>query len=292
MSAALLVSWFFYSCVSSDPKLDGFDFRLFNNTPLEELAQAVKKEDTTKIRELIRSGNIEIDYQEPKFGSTLLMMAVLNDKYNSCQALLKYGASPNIHDNYNGTSPIIYAADFEADYSDNAKYLKLMLRYNANVNDIEIGNRQEGNTTRLTPLLAACNDVNQRVSPLQKVMLLVNAGADINRTNEFNNFALREALLHEHYDVVYYLLSKGAKYDMMLFDRGEFSKGGKKIFIADYLRELTPEPNSQAYNDKIRIVVFLRDKGIDYYSIPIPKEVEMKVKRLYPDTWKEYLKKY
>lgn len=126
-------------------------------------------------------------------------------------------------------------------------------------------------------------------SPLQKVIKLVAAGAEINYTNEYNDFALREAILHEHYDVVYYLLNQGAKYDVLLFDRRDFAKDGSKIYFVNYLRELTPPLNSEAYKYKTKIVKFLSERGIDYYRIPIPMDVKRKIKQIYPDTWKEYI---
>jgi len=141
-------------------------------------------------------------------------------------------------------------------------------------------------------LLVACSDVNQFVSPIEKVKVLVESGANVNYKNEFNDFPLVEALMHKHFDVTLYLLQKGADYSQILFDRAEFSKGGKKIYIADFLREILLPLDSKEYQQKMVVVEFLRQKGIDYKKVPIPDFVVKEVKETYPQNWKEYLEKY
>jgi ankyrin repeat protein len=41
---------------------------------------------------------------------------------------------------------------------------------------------------------------------------LIDAGSDLNFKNEFNMTPLRQSLISEHYDVILYLLMKGAEY--------------------------------------------------------------------------------
>ena len=291
---------FFISCSSRDTPVDknnllGDDYRLFQDTPVWTLAKAVQDEDTVKIKNTVHQEKIDIDYQEPIFGETLLILTVRNQHYNSCKVLLELGANPNKHDNYNGVSAMIEAANIEnhKNYQDdNTRFLRLLLRYGGNPNDEETGERQEGNTTRRTPLLAACKDVNEFVSPIEKVKLLVEAGANVNCKDEFNGFPIKMALMLEHYDVVLYLLQKGADYNKMLFDRSDFSKGGKKIYMSDLLREHLQPLESEKYKQKMLVVDFLKQKGIDYRKIPIPDFVVKETKEMYPDSWKEYLEKY
>jgi hypothetical protein len=61
----------------------GYQFELFKNTPNWELALAVKNEVTIGIRRLLKEGNFNINLQEPKFGVTLLHLAIGNDKLAS-----------------------------------------------------------------------------------------------------------------------------------------------------------------------------------------------------------------
>ena len=283
-----------YSCngIISKDNLTGADYDLFKNTPDWGLAKAVKVENIEEIKRIVREERVNIDFQEEKFGNTLLMLTVENNHYNSCKALLEVGADPNIHDNYNGSTALIDAAGKENYKDDNTRFLKLLLSHGANPNEEETGARQAGNTTRKNPLLVACSDVNQFVSPIGKVKMLVEAGAKVNYKNEYNHFPLREALIHKHYDVVLYLLQKGANYDEVLFDRSKFQSNGKKIYIADLLREHLLPLESQEYQLKMEIVEFLKENGIIYRNVPIPGFVIMEAKKTYPKSWKEYLEKY
>jgi ankyrin repeat protein len=287
----------FMSCGNRDTLVDkstllGKDYRLFQGTPVWNLAKAVQDEKVEEIKRIVQEEKVNVDYQDEKFGNTLLMLSVGNQHYNSCKTLLELGADPNKHDNYTGSTALIDAAGIENYKDDNTRFLKLLLSHGANPNEEETGKRQEGNTTRKTPLLVACSDVNQFVSPIEKVKVLVESGANVNYKNEFNDFPLAEALMHKHYDVVLYLLQKGADYSLMLFDRGEFSKDGKKIYIADLLREHLLPLDSKEYQQKMEVIEFLKQKGIDYRKVPIPDFVVKEAKETYPKNWREYLEKY
>jgi uncharacterized protein len=279
------------SCHSSKENLLGNDYALFKETPVWELAQAVEEEDLEEIKKLVQEEKLDVNYPEPKYGNTLLMLTVLNQQYASCKTVLELGADPNQHNSYSGSSAIINAAEIQ-NYPTDTTFLKLLLSHGGNPNDEEVGPRKESNTTRLTPLLAACSGVMQNANPIEKVKLLVGAGANVNYKNEFSGFALKEALLHENYDVALYLLEKGADYNEMLFDRGAFSEGGKKIYIADFLREQFLSLDSEEYKQKMAIVAFLKERDIDYRKTPIPDYAKDEAKKMYPKNWKDYLEKY
>jgi len=76
-------------------KLLGNDYRLFQDTPAWILAKAVEDEDISKIKEEITEKKINIDFQEPRFGNSLLMLAIGNNQYKTAEELLKLGADPN-----------------------------------------------------------------------------------------------------------------------------------------------------------------------------------------------------
>ena len=88
----------FSSCSQNNLFGPGYSWDLFKNTPNWNLAKAVANEDTTHIYAIIHSGHADINLQEPKFGRTLLMLAVGNDKEISTSALLKLGADVNLRD--------------------------------------------------------------------------------------------------------------------------------------------------------------------------------------------------
>jgi uncharacterized protein len=43
---------------------------------------------------------------------------------------------------------------------------------------------------------------------------------------------------------------------------------------------------------KLAINEFLKQKGIDYKKVPIPDFILEKIKRDYPNNWKEYIEQY
>lgn len=275
-----------------DGKLFGSDYRLFSETPVWELAQAVKRGDTAAIRRIAQNNKTVVDYQEPVYGQTLLIVAVANHHYESATALLDVGADPNKHNFSSGSSAIIDAAGIYDDQGDNTRFLKLLLSYGGNPNDEETGPRKEGNTTRNTPLQEACFGSIDYGSPIEKVKLLVKAGADVNHKNEYNLYPLQVALMFDHYDVALYLLNQGAKYDDVIIDRTKFSKDGKKIYIAEYLREQMLPLESEGFKQKMAVVAFLQQHGIDYWKTPIPDYMIEEAKKKFPDSWQEYLKVY
>ena len=58
------------------------------------------------------------------------------------------------------------------------------------------------------------------------------------------------------------------------------------------LREFTPELNSKKHKEKLEMIKFLKQKGIDYNAVPIPDFVLEKIKRDYPKNWEEYIEQY
>ena len=198
------------------------DYRLFDRTPLHDLARAVEQQDTAAIRALFPRQPHQADYAEPKFGNTLLMLTVANQQYDACRALLQLGADVHPHDTFSGSSALIQAAGTEG----NARLIRLLLQHGANPNDLETGPRRGRNTQRFTPLIKAA------AASLENVQVLVGAGAGVNYENEYQSTALSEALLTEHYEIALCLLQKGARDDKPLFDRD-----GKDIFAQDLLAE-------------------------------------------------------
>ncbi|WPQ66297.1 hypothetical protein SIO70_15660 [Chitinophaga sancti] len=71
------------ACWDASGTLLGSDYRLFKDTPASELARAVKREDTTAIRGIASGNKMFIDFQEPVYGKTLLMLAVTIYKFRN-----------------------------------------------------------------------------------------------------------------------------------------------------------------------------------------------------------------
>lgn len=261
----------FSNCKYDKFKLRGNDYRLFEDTPAWELAKAVKKEDVSKIDLIVSSNPKIIDYQEPMYGQTLLMLTIMNQQYKSFKALLAKGADVNIHDTYNGTSPLIEACNSK--YYD-LIYAKMLIESGANVNDVEIGERREGNSTRLTPLIAASVAGN-----INLVQFLVTKNADVNYQNEFGQSALSEAVMVDNYHIAYYLILNGANYQRPIFYRPDYSiplekrdsdDKGTPIYLIDCLNEdFSKEDTSQhKYMNMIMDFVKKRVGGTESEAIP------------------------
>lgn len=256
-------------CNQEKEKLSGLDIRLFKDGPAWELAKAVQSEDTIKIKKIISEHTVSVDYQEPKFGETLLLWAVWANHYKSSKVLLECGADPNLQDNSNGNSAFIYAADkFET-----STYLKLLLAYKGDVNAVT---KNDSTNILCTPLITAA------YHRLESVKLLIDAGADINYTAKNFKCALGSAFTFKKVDIVSYLLiDKKADY------KRSFGKtiDGKDIIITDMLRHWVFPLNSDSYRKKMEIVAYLKKQGVDYTKAPIPEHYL----KNYP---KEFLDKY
>lgn len=273
--------------------LTGSDYRLFQNTPAWELAKAVQDENEKKIDEIVSKNSKLINYQEPKYGNTLLMLTIMNQQIKPFKSLLEKKADINIHNTFDGTSAIIEACGSK--YYD-IKYAEILIQNGANVNDIETGERKKGNSTRVTPLIEA-----SKTGLLELVALLISNGADVNYINEFNQSALSESIMQRKYEVSHYLLQNRADYKRPIFYRPDYSipvenqdpnDKGKPMYLVDVLREAFLDLDTDEYKYKMKIVDFLKSKGIDYRAVPIPEYIKKKAQENYPNNWKEYLEKY
>lgn len=155
-------------------KLLGTDYRLFQDTPVWVLAKAVEDNDAEKIKAEVINNKVNINYQESRFGNSLLMLAITNSQYETTEELLKLGADPNLKDFYRGTNAVIDATDNE-----DPKYLKLLLKYGGKANSLETAPGKEGNQARSTALNNAISYVDKY--SMEKVKLLIDAGADYNK---------------------------------------------------------------------------------------------------------------
>jgi ankyrin repeat protein len=263
-------------------KLLGYDYRLFQDTPAWNLAKAVEDEATVKIIAEVKKKGVNPDFQEPKFGNTLLMMAIQNGDYESVKTLLELGADPNKVDKYRGASAMIDAAKAES-----PKYLNLLLKYNGDPNAIETAPTRQGDNSRKTALVSSMSYLDD--SSLKKVKLLVEAGADINYYNEgHTNLPLSNAIKFDKMDVALYLLKKGADYKRFMYKMSD----GQEVYILEALRYNLYDLNSEKYKTKMEIVYFLKERGLDYWKEPIPERVQKEIKEKYPNDWQNYIKRY
>ena len=140
-----LVLFVCFSCIEPNVKdMLGDDFRLYKHTPAWSLAKAVEDEDTTEISKQVLQMHIPVDYRDPKYKQTLLMLATRTNKIESVEKLLALGANPNAHDDstkYFGESAVLSACRFTGPSS---KILALLLKYGGDPNSTACGVQEDG----------------------------------------------------------------------------------------------------------------------------------------------------
>ena len=267
---------------ANSSELLGNDYRLFKNTRAWTLAKAVQDGNTTKIKNEVVTNKINPDFREPKFGNTLLMLAIMNSNFASAKALLQLGSDPNLGNTYRGTSAMIEAAEKK-----DARFLRLLLKYNGDPNSIERGSKTGGDIVIANTLISAIRYLDD--NSLERVKILVEAGADINYYNENHiKTPLSKAILSNNMDVALYLLEKGANYHLPIYTQMD----GHKVYILEALRKCLMDINSETYNNKLDVISFLKYKGLDYGKEPVPETIKKEIVERYPKTWAEYLTEY
>ena len=160
------------SCLDFTPEIIGYRFELLKDTPVWELAKAVKSEDTNEIKRLIQEKHLDVNYQEHKseWGVTLLDLAVGNGKVKSVKALLENGARID-------NSQLNQLCDITINIKHRTEILKLLLQHGANPNKVQVGYYYlKGDSIPKairTPLNGAFDD-------LACTKLLLDYGADMN----------------------------------------------------------------------------------------------------------------
>lgn len=248
----------------------GDDFRLYKHTPAWSLAKAVEDEDTTEISKQVLQMHISVDYRDPEYKQTLLMLATRTNKIESVKKLLELGANPNAHNDstkYFGQSAVLLACRFTRPSS---KILALLLKYGGNPNSTACG-VQENGLGEIVPIRDFALSAAV-FSSFEKVKLLVDAGANINYATSTENCAIENCMIFDRMDIMLYLLQKGADYRRK-FKEIDLDKPDYPTFEVDILyklRKCVYPIGSKEYTDKMKVVNFLKKKGLDYWKSPIP----------------------
>lgn len=248
----------------------GDDFRLYKHTPAWSLAKAVEDEDTTEISKQVLQMHISVDYRDPEYKQTLLMLATRTNKIESVKKLLELGANPNAHNDstkYFGQSAVLLACRFTRPSS---KILALLLKYGENPNSTACG-VQENGLGEIVPIRDFALSAAV-FSSFEKVKLLVDAGANINYATSTENCVIENCMIFDRMDIMLYLLQKGADYRRK-FTEIDLDKPDYPTFEVDILyklRKCVYPIGSKEYTDKMKVVNFLKKKGLDYWKSPIP----------------------
>ena len=274
------------ACSNGDYRIT--DVGIYEGTPAWELAKAAKSQDVKKIAKIAEKSPGVLNYQDPKYKITLLYWAVGMEKYDSAEALLKAGADPNI------ITPHGTALYLAAGYSfiDNqakkdATFVRLLLEHGANPNIA--GDNCE------TPLMESIG------CGIEKTKALVEAGADVNYRSAKGMTAAIQAMWTadgarttvatelEVMEYAYYLIvEKKADVTKPYLGRGS----GEAIPPVIYLRNWFMKLDDKGYQRKREVIEEFARQGVDYWSTEVPKRQFDQIKKLFPDTWEEYVKRY
>ncbi|WP_243186991.1 ankyrin repeat domain-containing protein [Clostridium muellerianum] len=214
------------------------------------------------------------------------------EKYKSAEALLKCGANPDISTK-EGETPLFLAASYSwIDNNDkkDPKYVKLLLHYAANPNKNYVNNNPNDIDSGTSPLM------NSIGCGIEKTKALVEAGADINYKTKHGDTAAEDALLaHETPEYAYYLIAqKKAKVADPYYRRQNFGNEdpNEKLFLVNILKDWVFDLNSKEYKIKMEIVDEFVRQGVNYKDAKIDDRTLGKIKKLHPNDWEEYIKKY
>jgi hypothetical protein len=241
----------------------GYRLNLFKNTPNWDIANSIENNDTTSLIRLLKTGKYDLDYEEPRFGRTLLLLSVGTDNYDVSKILLAYHANVNKRDKYN-TAPIDEAVKFIPLKKNALKIILLLIANKANINNINIM-IINGDTSYIgSPLMSACSDLN-----CAKVLLQNNANAYEKHKNNYSVwmhlFAITndESIFVEKYMIVEkrmkipnpigYSIPDNSPLDIFkLLEkenfRGDSIKENAKQDILAYLHKIN-FPNNQLYKN-------------------------------------------
>lgn len=298
------------SCLAYNPKTETGEYRIDNvkiylDTPAWELAKAVNNQDTKKIATIAEKTPEILDFQDILYGTNLLCWAVGMEKYKSAEALLKSGANPNIISTHEGGTALYLAAGYsyiDTQAKKDARFVKLLLKYGADPNIGFVGN-DHNNSTEIgtTPLIKSIG------CGIEKTKALVEAGANIDYKLPSGKTAAIKALSIatgartkvstelEVSEAAYYLIvEKQAKisepYSILIANTDPIDV--PTHYPVMYLRSWIFKLDSEGYKRKMEIVGEFARQGVDYWTTEIPKNQLEQIKKLYPSTWEEYIKRY
>lgn len=291
--------------------MEGYEIlnvHIYRNTLAWELALAVRGQNTNKIEKIIKNKPALLNYQDPKYGATLLLWAVGTEKYKAAEALLRCGADPDIASNdkttWGGQTPLFVAAGYswvDRHAKKDPKYVKLLLSYNADPDlcysgfNISVGKSMI--EVGRSPLMQSIG------CGIEKTKALVEAGADVNYLTKSGDTAAIKALLagwnstleYLHY-AHYLIVEKKAKVNEPYFRGERMTLPGQnpndKFYPVDILRDWIYPLDSKEYQIKMEIVEEFAWQGVNYWETKINKFTLGIIKKRYPDTWEEYIKKY
>lgn len=277
----------FESCTDPDSlgdknKMSPKNYKLFQGTEVWPLARAIIQKKYDMIDSIVETNPDILDTRDSIYGNTILMLSIFHRDYELFSILLKHNPEINYHNDWKG-SPIYEASRYG---NSEVRFIADLLKKGANIND-SIYNDDE-TLVMSTPLIEAAMHGNEKV-----LEFLIKNGANINFKSDFGMTALGGAMASKKYNNGLLLLQNGANFNDPISCTVD-KKGNLTVprYILESLRTGTPALYSKNFFQKKKIIKFLKEKGLDYESEPIPDYILSKIKNDYGLFWKIYVKYY
>ncbi|PQL94747.1 ankyrin repeat domain-containing protein [Apibacter adventoris] len=243
----ILMLVMFYSCKHYLP---GYNYKLFQDTPVYTLSKAVESDNLSEMTRLVKEEKIDVNYREPKFGNNLLMLAIVNQKKETVQALLDLGADPNLKNFYSDDTSFTVALKYME--SCNMDKVKLLIEHGADVNTRKKYLREATNETYNETALSLASSKKNCVD---LVKYLVAKGACVNDTLYYKGYgAITTALIHNNLEAALYLIKQpSTEIPDIVYIRDKGGKDEQKLSITDMLEEesYSSDPENQKYKEEI-----------------------------------------
>lgn len=281
------------SCNRGNNRNDVRNIEIFESTEIRELAQLAEGRDVTEFSEKVQEFKHKLNTPDKQYGFTLLMWCIKMEKYNFAQILLQHGADPNVRSK-NGKTALFYATEYswlDDAANGDATYISLLLKYNADPNIPYAGDGDSNVIDKgTTPLIHAAG------RSLEKVKALVNGGAVIDYRTKRCWTAANEALLNKKVEISQYLIvDKKADIKQPYFYfhiESDSVDVSDKRYPVELLRDWVFDLNSKEYKTKMQIVEEFQRQGVDYKETSPSMQTLNHIKKLYPNTWEDYLANY
>lgn len=214
-----------------------YRFSNFKNSPAQKLAEAVQKEDISKINTILSETPDIIDYKEQNYGMNLLCLAIANNKRKAFMTLIEKGANVNeICGIYEKTTPLLTAIEFLENC--NSFFIERLIMEGCDINLKVFSNETRNERVALFELASKNSNIGKECIDLDK--LLISKGADLNlcvRREPFKKpFSIIDICLFEkNIDLLIYLF----KHNLIEIPNEielESIDGIEKVNLVEYLK--------------------------------------------------------
>ena len=121
-------------CQVPNNYMPGFDYKIFKSSSCWELAKAVHENDSLKLAKLVKAQNIPVNCFDQKFGTSLLGLAIINDKPQAFMALLQSGVDVNAQSPNDGSTALFQLCSYIDVLNNPLFYMTELIKNGADVN--------------------------------------------------------------------------------------------------------------------------------------------------------------